>query len=206
MIARKLTDPANEIERLIRKEKWTGARKLIERELKITPHSHWLLDRQSVTLYEEKKYQKALAIIEKAYAISPHCPLVLWDYAGTSDALGDSEKAVELYNKIIVFYTEEGFQEEGCSEGIAWSKSLVMDCFFRLGVCFQKLRKASMAAWFFEKYVYLRKAVPELTSLYHFSDAERQLALIEKQPSDREMDPVRSEAKLARSMLAGSGR
>jgi predicted Zn-dependent protease len=57
------SEPLND---LFDREDWSGARRLILPELKKTPDSHWLLDRLSVTYYEQRKYAEALRIIRKA--------------------------------------------------------------------------------------------------------------------------------------------
>ena len=92
--------------------------KLLEEE----PDSHWVLSRLSNTYYEERNYEKALEYVVQALELAPHCPLVLWDYAGTLDMLEYDEEAVQVYRKLIrrgdnrIAYGE-------CGEGIRKARS-----------------------------------------------------------------------------------
>ena len=193
---------SDQINSLFEKEKWAEARKLLEEERKRTPQSHWVLDRLSVTYYEEKDYQKAMTLIKKAFAIAPRCPLVLWDYAGACAALGHAEEAIRKYDALIDMYPE-GFHEDECGEDKNWASSLVMDCFFRLGVCFQELKTDDMAMYFFDEYINLRRKHKLLPSLYSTANAKKRKAMIEKQYAASTSNSLLSEARRAHGMLAG---
>src|ERR1017187_7524837 len=106
---------SDQVNSLFEKERWSEARKLLEVELKQSPRSHWVLDRLSVTYYEQKDYQKALTLIKKAFDLAPQCPLALWDYAGTCAALGQTQKAIRKYHALIEMYPD-GFDEDECGE------------------------------------------------------------------------------------------
>lgn len=125
------------INSLFDKESWAEAREILQDELKKTPDSHWLHDRLSVTYYEERRYAKALKEIKIAYELMPTCPLVLWDYAGTLDALGQSKDAIGMYLQIIKEFTSDA--TEACWESERWGFALSLDCFFRMGVCLKKI-------------------------------------------------------------------
>ena len=93
----------SKIEELIDSEEWTAARREINAALKKHPDDHWLLTRLGLTYYEQHRYQKALEIEEKALKISPECPLVLWDYAGTLQMLDQHKKSIKVFQKIMYY-------------------------------------------------------------------------------------------------------
>jgi tetratricopeptide (TPR) repeat protein len=181
-----MKDNGQRIEFLISEEKWPEARRLIEKELKVSPDDHWLLDRLSVTYYEEKNYHAALDEIKKAYHLAPNCPLVLWDYAGASDAIGHHSKAKSLYVRILNKFPD-GYGDT-CTEDKLWMNSLAVDCFFRLAICCVKLDEKQNAVRFFDAYIRLRKSHPELQSLYEIKDASRRKKQLAK--SDQEVNEV----------------
>ncbi len=170
-------DFSDRINSLFEQEKWTEARALLEPELRKSPDSHWLLDRLSVTYYEQEDYRKAFTLIKKAFVIAPHCPLVLWDYAGACAALGRPKEAIKKYDALIEMYPDK-FHEDECGEDMNWASSLVLDCFFRLGTCFQALNADHLAMSFFDDYIELRKKHKGLASLYSIADATKRKAMI----------------------------
>ena len=130
------------INSLLDRESWAGARRLIEREIaKISPTDfsrHWLLTRLSTTYYEEHEYDKALIVAKQAESIAPNCPLVLWDLAGAYSMLNDNANAITIYSRLI----ERGIDHiarDQCGEGRKWARSLIADCWCRLGTCFRDL-------------------------------------------------------------------
>jgi tetratricopeptide (TPR) repeat protein len=167
------------INQLFDEENWSRARVLILKELGNQPSDHWLLDRLSVTFYEEKNYKKALELIKQAYELAPNCPLALWDYAGTNDALGKSNAAIKLYKKILNMRAE-GPEHDECWEGQDWFASLVLDAHFRLGVCYQKLSKFELARSFLTDFVRMlgEMSVP---ATYTADEANGLLAKLDEQ-------------------------
>jgi tetratricopeptide (TPR) repeat protein len=134
----------NEIGKLMDQEKWGEARALLQRELRKHPHHHWLLDRLSETYYEEGKLFLARRAIERAHELNPDCPLVLWDYAGTLEEVGQPERALSLYQKLLDKGTEETAYGE-CGEGPDWAESLLADTAYRAALCCLHLNKPSEA-------------------------------------------------------------
>jgi tetratricopeptide (TPR) repeat protein len=165
---------SKKIEALIAHDSWASARTLIEKELKKDPKNHWLLDRLSVTYYEEKQYETAMEVIEQAYKLAPNCVLVLWDYAGTKYALEDFETAIQFYYKIGALITKDGMPKDECAlnEGPLWFSAILLDCCFRLGICYQYLNKKEQAIYCLEKYVEMATRFPKLQaeSLYSIDD------------------------------------
>jgi tetratricopeptide (TPR) repeat protein len=153
----------NNIEKLIDHDDWPNARKAILVALKQFPDDHWLLTRLGLTYYEQRNYKKALEIEEKAYEMSPNCPLVLWDYAGSLQMLGCHEDAIKLYRRIISRDVERVAYGE-CGEGKAWARGLIADCHYRLSHSYRDLGKEKMSLNEFEKHLDLRG--PGCRSIY----------------------------------------
>lgn len=122
------------INKAISNDDWPGARVLIERELKLQPDSHWLLSRLALTYYEQFEYARALEIEEKARALAPDCPLVLWGYAGALEMLDRPQEAIVVYEEII----GRGIQAlatDPCGEGYARACGLFVDSLYRSAKC-----------------------------------------------------------------------
>lgn len=185
------------INSLFAKEKWLAARTLLEKELPSTPDSHWLLDRLSVTYYEQRKYARALKLVEQAFKIAPECPLVLWDYAGTLDAMGKTKDALNMYVRIIVAYPELGHGQ--CGEGDDWAFSLFRDCVFRVGICFRKLGNTDVAIYVLQDFVRQMELFPEVPSLYSVAMARKELLALEGHGKRAFL----SEARQTQNYLAG---
>ena len=123
----------------------------IQEELKGAPTNHWLLTRLSTTWYEQGDYQEALRWVEKARAIAPDCPLVLWDYAGTLDMLGHEREAIAVYRSLLE-RGAEAIAEDECGEGIEWATGLLTDCVYRAGRCSEDLGDRRRAATLYRSY------------------------------------------------------
>ena len=162
----------NRIETLIEQERWPDARKLIERELTKRPESHWLLTRLSTTYYEERDYSTALSSSLRAYKLAPNCPLVLWDLAGTLDALGNKRPAIDIYRRLLSRGVSSVANDE-CGEGEAWAKSLLADCHYRLAGCYEDLGMWQEAIANYEQH---SKSLEEgVESIYSREDTESRL-------------------------------
>src|SRR5207253_1294861 len=120
------------VEALFKEERWTDARQFLQEELRAEPDNHWLLTRLSTTYYEQGDYKEALHWVEKALALAPDCPLVLWDYAGALDMLGREREAIGIYRSLLQRGAERIADDE-CGEGIEWATSLLTDCVYRAG-------------------------------------------------------------------------
>jgi tetratricopeptide (TPR) repeat protein len=146
---------SEKINNLFAAEQWAEARALIEKAMaKSGKDDHWLLARLATTYYEERKYKKALTLLEKARALAPACPLVLWDYAGALDALGRSEEAIKVYMDLIQRGPDKVGQDE-CGEGLKWAIGLLTDCFYRVSVCLKHLHRPQEAFLFLGWYAAL---------------------------------------------------
>lgn len=150
MPARTLSEKINN---LFNKEKWDDARALIEGELTKPGNinDHWLLTRLATTYYEKKEYPTALEHLKKAKELAPRCPLVLWEYAGTLDALGKFDEAIDVYVSLLRRGAPAIANEE-CGEGTEWAVGLLTDCLFRIGVCLKHQGKMAKSWRFFTGY------------------------------------------------------
>jgi len=140
------------ISELIDQEKWDAARRRIQAALAKDPGNHWLLDRLGLTYYEQLRYPDALCALQCAYERKPRCPLVLWDLAGTLDALGSPAEALRIYRGLRHRGVDSIAHDE-CGEGVRWAKSLLADCAFRIGACYQHLHQNQLAVNWFSRYI-----------------------------------------------------
>lgn len=172
------------INRLFAEQRWAEARAILDKELARHPDSHWLRARLSTTFYEERKYERALEQIERAYRHAPDCPLVLWDYAGTLDAVGRTAEAIEIYGQLLGKGVHAVAYEE-CGEGVSWAIALLTDCWYRLGVCYEHLGNATAAAKHFMAYLILRTS-QEVDSIYTLEEV---LARLRRLPASSDDSP-----------------
>jgi tetratricopeptide (TPR) repeat protein len=183
-------------------ERWPEARALIEKELAHDPDSHWLRARLSTTYYEERNYAWALEEIERAYRQASNCPLVLWDYAGTLDALGRTAEAIEIYSRLLGKGVEAVAYEE-CGEGIRWAIGLLTDCWYRLGVCHEHLGNAAVAAKHYLVYLVLRTS-QKAHSIYSLEEVLKRIGRLTTPPNGSSAQRFEETKKeLQRSLLLG---
>lgn len=113
------------------------ARFLIRRALKKYPDHHWLLAQLCLSYHLQGQYARALRYSQQALDLAPRCPLTLWYHAGTLDVLGRQQEAIVTYKKLLrrsVNDTAFGM----CGEGVVWSRKLLNDCRYRLGLCYSE--------------------------------------------------------------------
>jgi tetratricopeptide (TPR) repeat protein len=159
----------------LKEEKYAEARTILLELLKDEPDSHWLLTRLSGTYFEEKNYYKALEYVEQALKISPHCPLVLWDYAGTLDMLERNVDALRVYKNLVrrgvnrIAYGE-------CGEGIWWARSLVNDCRYRVGLLYASMGEFQLAGKYIKTYIANHSR--NNPSIYPLRDVKKELLMV----------------------------
>lgn len=169
-----------DIEAALAREDWQSARRLILRDLKADPDNHWLLARLSTTYYEERDYDKAWDLIERAYRLNPDCPLVRWDYAATLDAIGWPAEALKIFGSLIAKGPRELGGVAPCGEGLEWALSLLSDCIFRAGVCWEHMGKKDIALRWYQAFLKLRDEWSE--GIHAREEAEKRIENIS--PSD----------------------
>ena len=139
---------ARQIEEAIQRDDWEKARLLIRQWLRRKPNDHWLLTRLGLTYYEQRQYKRALHYELKALQLEPYRPLAIWDYAGTLDMLGRKKEALSIY-RWLISWGEERLAYGPCGEGIQRARSLIADCFYRIGSIHEERgqRKRAVAAF-----------------------------------------------------------
>lgn len=175
-------EQSNIVNRLFAEEKYSEARDLILKLMKDNQDDHWLLTRLSTTYYEQKDYNKALEYVQQAVTLSPSCPLVLWDYAGTLDMLERDDESIQIFKKLIRRgITDIAYGE--CGEGIRYARSLVNDSRYRLGLIYAgkgefALAKKSLNA-------YIKNRHNGFPSIYNLRDVKEDLKQIQEQKDPR---------------------
>jgi len=152
-----------DIESLIRKGRWTAARRAITTALGSKPTSHWLIACLGLTYYEQRQYSRALKFAARALELSPGCPLALWDYAGTLQMLGRDVEAIAIYRRLIRRGPVK-IAKDPCGEGLARSRGLVADCHLRLSDSLHSLGDEVGAERHFVKHLNMRG--PGCQSIY----------------------------------------
>jgi len=146
---------SEQINDLFERAKWAEARRLLEARLREQPRNHWVLTRLGTTYYEEQDYERALALTQRAQALAPTCPLVVWDLASTLEMLGKDRKALRLYQGLVARGTRAIANDE-CGEGIAWARSLLTDCLYSVAGCLHRLGRHQEALRSIQEYLQLR--------------------------------------------------
>jgi tetratricopeptide (TPR) repeat protein len=143
------------VEQLIEEERWVDARRAIEFLLRDCPGDHWLLTRLSTNYYEIGDYEKALELANQALAITPDCPLALWDRAGALDMLGREAEALEVYTNLLLRAGEAvaSNTENDFGEGPEWTLGLLADCIFRVACILEESGKGDKAVHLFSSYL-----------------------------------------------------
>ena len=171
------------IEKAIERDDWKGARSLIRASLRKEPDSHWLVARLGLTYYEEYNCKRALTLQQRAYSLAPHCPLVLWDLAGTFDMLGRHREAIAIYRQ-LVRRNIKSLAFGDCGEGMGWTRGLIADCWYRLASCESKLGRRTQAIHCFNKHLEMRG--PGCRSIYPIKKVRKELreSLVESQKKE----------------------
>ncbi len=138
---------------LLQQEKWDEARTLIEHELLKQPENHWLLTQLGVTYYEQGRYREALRPLLASLDIVVNCPLTLWNLAGVVDAIGRPEAAVPIYTWLLA--SRMSADTDPCWESAEWAEALKTDCVYRIGLCFEHLKRLQPAEDCFRQYINL---------------------------------------------------
>ena len=162
----------DKIHREIAAENWARARELIRSALRRERDSHRLLSRLGRTYYEERDYRRALHYSEKALSLAPRCPLVLCDYARCLDMLERPKEALSVYRRIVRRGVDR-LAHGDCGGGLAWARSLVADCHYRMAHCYRKIRQRKRAIREYEAHLAMRG--PGCHSIYPIKMVRRDL-------------------------------
>ena len=165
------------IESLMASKNWAAAEKQIRLALRTEPDRHWLWERLAAACYEQRRYEEALGYAEKALEIMPGCSLVLWDKAGALHMLGRLNEAIDLFRKLLRKGVE-GIAHEPCSEGRAWTRALVSDTYYVLGLCYVSTHERIKAIRAIRKSLDLRG--PGVPSLYPIAMVRDTLSQVQR--------------------------
>jgi len=140
-----------DINDLIMEDRYDEAIVLAKKELKRLPRlpfgdhewvkdysRHWYLAHICSAYYEKRDYRTALKWGKKAKKVNPHCPTVLWHYAGPLFQMGYVKEAIECYRAIY----DRGSRELAygmCGEGMAWALQMRSDVRIRLAICYYSI-------------------------------------------------------------------
>ena len=138
------------IENLLSDEDWKKAQKVLLRELRKSPGNAWLLTRLSQAYFGDGDYKRALKASEKAYAVAPDEPLVLWDYAEALYMLRQWPFSLKLFRRILAKKIDTLLNAR---YGARWAKALRNACRFKIGVCYIQINKLGFAIQWLEKYL-----------------------------------------------------
>jgi tetratricopeptide (TPR) repeat protein len=181
------------IESLLEQEDWENAQKAIQRELIHHPEDHWLHTQLGVSLYEQGRYEESLQPLLGSLDIVPDCPLTLWNLAGALDAIGKPLDAVPIYSWLLK--SKKTPADDTCWESEEWTSALKTDCVYRVGACFEKLKKWPSAENCFRQYINLLLAGMQGT--YSLDDAAGHIRRIQ------ELSPPRPD-RLVRDAFAST--
>ena len=154
----------NLIGHYIEQAEWKKARRLLKTYLKKEPQNYAILSTLGLTYYEERHYEKALLWAEKALYFGKDDPLVLWDYAGTLEMLGQTDRAIAIWEQIVAWGAKK-VGTELCQEGLRWGKSLVNDCRYRLALAHRDQGNFPKATDYLREHLAHRKGTPSLYTL-----------------------------------------
>lgn len=173
----RLMGKSPKIESLMASKDWSAAERQIRLELRTEPDVHWLWERLGAACYEQRRYEEALRYAEKALEIMPKCSLALWDKAGALHMLGLVSEAIDLYRKLLRKGLE-GIAHEPCSEGRAWTRALVSDSYYLLGLCYVSTHERIKAIRAIRQSLDLRG--PGVQSLYPIAMVRNTLSQVQK--------------------------
>ena len=170
-------DNGDTIEALVEKEDWANARKAILKELEANPDSHYLISRLALTYYEQRQYETALQHSQKAMELAPHCPMVLWDYAGALEQTGHDREAIRIWKRLLRRGVER-IAHGPCGEGLRQAESLLNDCRYRIGKAYHFLGRPALAWRYMHAHLaHRRRGLP---SIYSRADVLRNLQRISR--------------------------
>lgn len=136
---------SKQINDFIEAKNYKEAREWINSGLKWTPWDHWLLDRMSVTYYDDGQYDEALKWSKKAYKYANDCPMVLWGYADTLDILGQKKLAVRVFLRLFKLAEKESRGIHGKCQWEEDERGFRADAAFRLALAYESMSKRKRA-------------------------------------------------------------
>jgi len=171
-----------QIKRLLEEEKYQIAQRLLLKELEREPDNPYILAVISMTFYEQHKYKKAHDYAIRAHNLAPWDPLYIWYHAIALDMLGQKQEAIALFKSIL----KMGINRVGSvatTEGIRWAKSLLNDCRYSIGLCYEDMGNLSLAKRYLRNH--LSKRTRGIPSNYKRKDVEKKLQQLDKEKQNK---------------------
>jgi len=124
------TDESRQLYQLMQRCKWAAAARIAERLLRAEPDDHFFLVTRAMCDHERFRYSSALMWFDRAFAVAPSCPSVLYNRANTLHMLRRNQEAYEILVPLSKM-TRRQF-EQACPEGDIDTASFVADTNFLL--------------------------------------------------------------------------
>jgi tetratricopeptide (TPR) repeat protein len=165
------------INQLFEAKKWVEARTVLYEWLKNNPDDHWTLTRLSSTYAEECNYSKAMEYLEQALMIEPRCPLALSDYTEALAMLGRDNDAIRVCKNLIARGAKR-IAYGKCGQGLPWSRGLINDSRYYLGMLYGSQGNFSLARKYFKAHIANRNR--NCRSVHKLNDVRKMLTAIEQ--------------------------
>ena len=171
--------PDDPIQTLLDREDWSAARRLILRDLRKTPDSHWLFDRLALTYYEQHHYTRAMRIGRRARELAPRCPLVLFNLAGALEMTDRPRSAIRIWRGLLRRPLRR-LAWGPCGEGLRAARAIRNECRFRIAKALFHLGDLPLARLYLESHLRHRRS--SIPCIYPKRDAIRLLSRLPPPP------------------------
>jgi tetratricopeptide (TPR) repeat protein len=167
---------AKRINKLLDKEDWKGARRLVRGLRRADPDDHWLMTKMAQAYCGERKYAEALRWSRRALALAPKCPIARWDYAGINWESRRKAAAFRVWEKFINGGARACMRGP-CGRSRAWARSLITDCHLMEGWYFE--HRGNLAGAIRKLRLYVRRRESGSGSSYSLGEQREELRRLE---------------------------
>ena len=148
----------SKLDSLKNESNWTGMIRMLKRYAMRYPNEYFIYQQLAATLYIDSVSQFKLAYkyAERAMKIEPDDDLNIYTYACALYYVGQLDKSLEYFTKIInkdiqvIAYGEHG-------EGVRYAKQLINDSVYMAGVVCQDMHRYNEAKDYFMRYLESKK-------------------------------------------------
>lgn len=148
----------SKLESLKSESNWTGMIRMLKRYAMRYPNEYYIYQQLAATLYCDSVSQFKLAYkyAERAMKIEPDDDLNIYTYACALYYVGQLDKSLEYFTKIINKDIHEiAYGEHG--EGVRYAKQLINDSVYMTGVVCQDMHRYNEAKDYFMRYLESKK-------------------------------------------------
>ena len=148
----------SKMESLKSKSNWTGMIRMLKRYAMRYPNEYYIYQQLAATLYCDSVSQFKLAYkyAERAMKIEPDDDLNIYTYACSLYYVGQLDKSLEYFTKIINKDIHEiAYGEHG--EGVRYAKQLINDSVYMIGVVCLDMHRYNEAKDYFMRYLESKK-------------------------------------------------